>query len=98
MQDKIGQEIEIGQYAMFISKGTGWDKSSYFHLDVVTRITDKTVFYGHPKHKKRIKPENVIVLTEEQAEGWVRKENEPERAEAKLEQLFELQQGCLPIG
>lgn len=98
MQDKIGQEIEVGQYAMIlVNSGSGWDKSTSFHLDVVTRLTEKSVFYGHPKHKKRTKPEKVIILTEEQAEGWIRKENEPERAEAKIEQLFEIQQGCLPI-
>lgn len=68
--DKLGQEIEVGNYILIMRKGTGWDKGVYFSVDFVYRVTPANVFYGNPEDKSRIKKENTIVITEEQLTSY----------------------------
>lgn len=75
--DKIGQQINPGDFLMILTSGSGWDsKAVFFSLGVATVITDKMVYIGDPNDKKKTKHEKVIVLTEQQMISWVTKMTE----------------------
>lgn len=88
--DKIGQDINLGDFVMVMRSGSGWDsKTTYFSLGVVTKLTDKMAYIGNPEDKMKIKHEKLMVLTDGQMRSWVNKNN-CENILARDERLDEL--------
>jgi hypothetical protein len=86
--DFLGQEIHTGDYIIVMTKGTGWDKNTYFSTNVAVRTTEHTVFFGDPEDQGRAKKEKVFVITEEQMQSYLLRLGREDRIE-ELQQLRE---------
>jgi hypothetical protein len=93
--DFLNQEINSGDFVLTMRKGSGWDKSTYFSVDVVVRTTDKTVFVGEPANQKKFKIDSVIVLTREQLIGYAIKHWGEEGADRIVNKMQELKEEIL---
>lgn len=93
--DFLGQTIATGDYVLTMKKGSGWDKSTYFDIDVVVRMTDKTVFTGKPDKQKKIKMESVLVITHEQLVGYITRHWGGEGAQKIITSYEELREEIL---
>lgn len=89
--DKIGQEINLGDFVMVMRNGSGWDsKVTYFSLGVVTRLTEKMAYIGNPEDNTKIKHEKLLVLTEEQMRCWVNNDSQSiAEADERLYKLYD---------
>ena len=102
--DKLGQQINVGDYVIIISKGK-WG-AVYFKVDVVFRMTNAYTFFGNPEDNNRTKHDNLIVITEQQMTSFVNKSFDmfPDpivkqiRVEKKLQELQELRNYILGAG